>query len=284
VNELELLARLLPFMAPVGGGLVMAAGQDDAAAWREPDGSFTVATCDTSVEQVHFDLERQEPEDVGWRALAYALGDLAAKGATPTYGMVSLSMPRVWADGTAEGIYRGLSGLAREVGLKLVGGDTTAAAGPGALTLALLGRTWTRPIPRSAARAGWQIAVTGALGGSSLSVRRPRPLLQRGARLAAAGYCSGDISDGLLRELDKFSAAAGVGARIQLESIPCVEGVEPLQALASGEEVELVSCGPTPIPHGLVRVGELTADPAVVVVDGRGEVLEIAERGYDHFA
>jgi thiamine-monophosphate kinase len=170
------------------------------------------------------------------------------------------------------------------VGLKLVGGDTTAAAGPAALTLALLGRTWTRPISRSAARAGWQIAVTGALGGSSLSVRRPRPLLQRGARLAAAGYCSGDISDGLLRELDKFSAAAGVGARIQLESIPCVEGVEPLQALASGEEVELVSCGPTPIPHGLVRVGELTADPAVVVVDGRGEVLEIAERGYDHFA
>lgn len=284
MNELELLARLLPFMAPVGGGLVMAAGQDDAAAWREPDGSFTVATCDTSVEQIHFDLERQEAEDVGWRALAYALGDLAAKGATPTYGMVSLSMPRAWAEGTVEGIYRGLSGLAREVGLKLVGGDTTAAAGQGALTLALLGRTWTRPLPRSAARAGWQVAVTGALGGSSLSVRRPRPLLQRGARLAAGGYCSGDISDGLLRELDKFAAAAGVGARIELESIPCVEGVEPLQALASGEEVELVSCGPAPVPQGLVRVGELTADPAVVVVDGRGEVLDVAERGYDHFA
>lgn len=284
MTELELLARLLPFMAESGQGLVIAAGEDDAAAWREPDGSFTVATCDTSVEQVHFDLQRQDPEDVGWRALAYALGDLAAKGAAPRYGMVSLSMPREWNEGMVEGVYRGLSGLAGEVGLKLVGGDTTATPGPASITLALLGRTWTRPLPRSAVRAGWQVAVTGPLGGSSLAVRRPRPLLQRGAQLAGAGYCSGDISDGLLRELDKFAAAAGVGARIQLDLVPCVEGVKPQQALASGEEVDLVTCGPSPVPAGLVRVGELTADPSVVVVDGSGEVLEIAERGYDHFA
>jgi thiamine-monophosphate kinase len=284
MNELALIRRLLPFLSPAGEDLVVGAGEDDAAAWREPDGSFTVATCDTSVEGVHFDLGRQEPEDVGWRALAFALGDLAAKGASPTYGLVSVSMPPGWSLGVAEGIYRGLSSLGGEVGLKLVGGDTSRAPSEGTLTLALLGRTWVRPLPRSAVRADWWVAVTGPLGGASLLVRRPRPLLERGAELAAAGCCSGDVSDGLLRELDKFSMAAGVGARLELPLIPCVEGVEPELALANGEEVELVSCGQGPLPPGLHRVGRLTPDPRVIVVDGRGEEVQIVERGYDHFA
>jgi thiamine-monophosphate kinase len=258
-------------------------GDDDAAVWREPDGDFTVATADSSVERVHFDLRLQEPEDVGWRALALALGDLAAKGAAPTYGLVCLSIPTGWGESVVEGIYRGLAALAGEVGLKLVGGDSTRAPTEGVLTLALLGRTAVRPLPRSAVRPAWWVAVTGPLGGASLEVRRPRPLLARGARLAAAGYCSGDISDGLLRELDKFAAAAGVGARLELARIPCVEGVAPEQALASGEEVELVTCGEGPLPAGLHRVGELTEDARVNVVDAAGQEVEILERGYDHF-
>ena len=284
MTELQLLARLLPYLSRAEGELVIGAGEDDAAAWREPDGSFTVATCDTSVEGVHFDLQRQRAEDVGWRALAFALGDLAAKGAAPTYGMVSLSMPRSWNASTAEGVYRGLAELALDVGLKLVGGGTTASPGQAALTLALLGRTGVPPRPRSSVRAGWLVGVTGPLGGASLDVRRPVPLLARGAELVASGYCSGDISDGLLREMDKYAAAAGVGARLRLPLIPCVPGADPLQALASGEEVELVSCGPPPLPPGLVLVGELTGSPEVVVVDGSDELVEVGERGYDHFA
>jgi thiamine-monophosphate kinase len=283
VNELELVRRLLPYLSSSGGDLVVGPGEDDAAVWREPDGAFTVATCDTSVELVHFDLRLQKPEDVGWRALAFALGDLAAKGATPTYGLVSLSIPGTWSQDVVEGIYRGLAALAGEVDLRLVGGDTTRAPGEGVLTLALLGRATVRPLPRSAVRPGWWVAVTGPLGGASLQVRRPRPLLGRGAELAAAGSCSGDISDGLLRELDKFAMAAAVGARLELARIPCVDGVGPEQALASGEEVELVSCGEGPLPAGLHRVGELTEDPRVRVVDPAGQEVEIGERGYDHF-
>jgi thiamine-monophosphate kinase len=283
MNELEFIGRLRPFLSGSGGDLVVGAGEDDAAAWREPDGSFTVATCDTSVDQVHFDLRRQESEDVGWRALAFALGDLAAKGASPTYGLVSVSVPPGWRIETLEGIYRGLSGLAAEVGLKLVGGDTTRAPGDGALTLALLGRALVQPLPRSAVRGDWWVAVTGPLGGASLEVRRPRPLLERGAELAAAGCCSGDVSDGLLRELDKFAMAAGVGARLELPLVPCAEGVRPERAIASGEEVELVSCGQGPLPPGLHRVGRLTTTPGVIVVGYGGEEIPIEERGYDHF-
>jgi thiamine-monophosphate kinase len=283
LTELELIRRLLPHLAVRGGDLVIGPGEDDAAAWREADGTFTVATCDTSVEGVHFDLSRQRPDAVGWRALCFALGDLAAKGARPTYGLVSLSMPRRWDAGTAEDVYRGMAALAAEVGLRLVGGDTTAAPTDASLTLTLLGTTRVAPTPRSAARPGWPVGVTGPLGGASLAWERPRPRLALGAELAAAGLCCGDVSDGLLAELDKFAAAAGVGARLRLDAVPRAEGASPLAALASGEEVELVCCGPA-LPPGAEPVGELTGDGRVVVIDGRGRPVEVEERGYDHFA
>lgn len=283
MTELELIRRLLPFLARPGGDLLIGPGEDDAAAWREPDGRFTVATCDTAVEGVHFDLSRQRPEAIGWRALCFALGDLAAKGASPAYGLVSLSVPRRWPAEVAEGLYRGLAELAGEVGLRLVGGDTTAAPNDGALTLALLGAAAVRPVPRSAARPGWLVGVTGPLGGASLAWERPRPRLAAGAELAAAGLSCGDVSDGLLTELDKFAAAAGVGARLRLESVPLAEGAGAELALASGEEVELVCCGPS-LPAGIHRVGELTDGGGVVVIGRDGREVEVAERGYDHFA
>jgi thiamine-monophosphate kinase len=91
------------------------------------------------------------------------------------------------------------------------------------------------------------------------------------------------VSDGLLAELDKFAAASGVGARLRLDAVPLAEGASPLAALASGEEVELVCCGPQ-LPPGVIEVGELTADGRVVVLDGAGRAVEVEERGYDHFA
>jgi thiamine-monophosphate kinase len=283
MNELEVIRRLLPYMAAAGGDLLIGAGEDDAAVWRQPDGTFVVATCDTSVEGVHFDLGRQRPEAVGWRALCFALGDLAAKGAAPTFGLVSLSMPRRWPVEVAVGIYRGLAGLADEVGLRLAGGDTTAAPNDGSLTLMLLGAARVAPLARSAAQPGWRVGVTGRLGGASLTWEQPRPRLRLGAELAAAGLCCGDISDGLLMEMDKFAAAAGVGARLHLDAVPLAEGARPEQAVASGEEVELVCCGPE-LPPGLHPVGEVTAGARVVLLDAQGREVEVGKRGYDHFA
>ena len=283
MNELEVIQRLLPHMATAGGDLLIGPGEDDAAVWRQPDGTFVVATCDTSVEGVHFDLGRQRPEAVGWRALCFALGDLAAKGAAPTFGLVSLSLPRQWPVEVAVGIYRGLSRLAGEVGLRLAGGDTTAAPNDGSLTLMLLGAARVRPLARSAAQPGWLVGVTGPLGGASLDWEQPRPRLRLGAELAAAGLCCGDISDGLLMEMDKFAAAARVGARLHLEAVPLVEGARPELAVANGEEVELVCCGPE-LPRGLHPVGELTADARVVLLDAQGREVQVGRRGYDHFA
>jgi thiamine-monophosphate kinase len=283
MTEKELIRRLLPHLTAAGGDLIVGPGEDDAAAWWEPGGGYTVATCDTAVEGVHFDLSRQRPEAVGWRALCFALGDLAAKGARPTYGLVSLSVPRRWPETVAEGVYRGMAALAADVGLSLVGGDTVRAPNEASLTLTLLGRATAPPVPRSAARPGWQVGVTGPLGGASLERERPWPRLALGVRLAEAGLCCGDVSDGLVAELDKFAAAAGVGARLRMDAVPLAEGAAPLAALASGEEVELVCCGPS-LPEGVHPVGHLTGDGRVVVLDAEGAEVALEERGYDHFA
>jgi thiamine-monophosphate kinase len=283
MNEFEVLQHLLPHLSRHGGDLLIGAGEDDSAAWREPDGYYTVATCDTAVEGVHFDLERQKPEDVGWRALAFALGDLAAKGARPTYGLVAIAVPPRWGLEQIEGVYHGLSELAQRVGCRLVGGDTTRAPHDAVLTIALLGVASARPIPRSSARPGWAIGVTGPLGGAKLTWARPSPRLELGAALCAQGLCCGDISDGLLRELDKFAAASGAGARLELDRVPRVRGVSAFDAIASGEEVELVCVGPR-LPDDIHRVGVLEEGGRVRVVDSKGAEVAPPSRGWDHFA
>jgi thiamine-monophosphate kinase len=197
--------------------------------------------------------------------------------------LASISVPHSWSADVVEAIYAGMAQLAAEVGLRIIGGDTTAAPHDGALWLAALGTTPVRPLSRSSAKPGWLVGVTGPLGGAGLHVTRPRPRLALGVELAAAGVCCGDISDGLVRELDKFAAAAGVGAVLRAADVPLAPGAEPLPAIASGEEVELVCVGPGPLPPGVTAVGELTDGGPVWVLGSDGTELKIDERGYDHF-
>jgi thiamine-monophosphate kinase len=107
IGESELLRRILPYLTTSGYQVV--AGEDDAAVWPslDPDypQDYVVASCDTSVEGVHFDLSWMTPVDVGHRALALALGDLAAKGAAPKYILVALAAPRSWSVETVTGLY-----------------------------------------------------------------------------------------------------------------------------------------------------------------------------------
>jgi thiamine-monophosphate kinase len=270
----------------------------------------TVATCDTMVEGVHFERAWLDPEDVGWRAVALATGDLAAKGATPTYGLVSLSLPALgWTQEDVVGLYRGMAQLAGRIGLKLVGGDTSSTPIAASIQLTLLGKATAEVVPRSAAKPGWLVAVTGPLGaaGAGLrelthgepcppdweaALRRPMPRLDDGRQLAAAGVCCGDVSDGLIREMEKFMAAAGTGCRIRLDDVPCASGVPPALALTSGEETELVCVAPESairaaaetLERELFVVGELTAELHVAVLDAAGQELQFQDRGHEHFA
>lgn len=287
-GEFGLLDRIRPYLAPGNAGA--GAGRDDAAVMANADG-FTVASCDMFVEGVHFDLGWMTAQDAGWRSLALALGDLAAKGAAPSWALVSLAMPDRWTVEDLEGLYRGMAGLAADTQVMIVGGDMSAIDGPAVLSITVVGSARKRPLARSEARPGWSIAVTGPLGGAAVALRERRPLrlvplLDEGRRLNEAGLCCGDISDGLLREMEKFLAFSGAGSVLRAADVPAAAGASPEEALTGGEEAELVCVGPAELIRkaGLTPIGELTEERAVKVVGTGGAVVRSSLRGYDHFA
>ena len=283
LGEFGLLERIRPFLAEQSG-------KDDAAVLEDANG-FIVASCDMFVEGVHFDLDWMSAEDAGWRSLALALGDLAAKGATPSWALTSIALPRTWEVDDLDGLYRGMNALAESVSLGIVGGDMSSIDGPAVLSVTVVGRADARPLARSEARTGWSVAVTGPLGAAAVALRERRalrlqPLLAEGRKLNAAGLCCGDISDGLLREMDKFVAFSGAGSVIRAGEVPVADGATLEEALTSGEEAQLVCVGPEDAVRGagLRPFGYLTDDPSIQVLGVDGTPLQVHDFGYDHFA
>jgi thiamine-monophosphate kinase len=278
-GELELLTLIRPYLAEDAGG-------DDAATWSDA-GAFTVASTDMYVEGVHFDLTWMTAEDTGWRAVALALGDLAAKGAQPAWAVTSVAVPKSWAVDDFVGLFKGMHALALKTNLEIVGGDMSAIDGPAVISVTVVGRTSSRPLARSEARAGWAVAVTGPLGAAAVALRERRalrlePLLAEGRRLNQAGLCCGDISDGLVREMEKFAAMSGCGCVLRAADVPVADGATAQEALTSGEEAELVCVGPEDSIRkaGLQPIGVMSSDKVVRVVGAD----QLNLRGYDHFA
>jgi len=283
VGELGLLARIKPYLDARAGG-------DDAAVIADATG-FVVASADMFVEGVHFDLGWMTAEDAGWRSLALALGDLAANGADPAWGLASVALPNAWTMEHLTGLYAGMAALGKRFKLEIVGGDLSSIDGPAVLSLTVTGRTTKMPLARAQAEAGWSVAVTGPLGAAAIALRERRPhrlvpLIEEGRRLNELGLCCGDVSDGLVREMEKFRAMAGVGCVLWAEDVPRAAGATIEDALTSGEEAELVCTGPTELLKraGLQPVGTLTADGEIKVIDARGAPVRLTSSGYDHFA
>lgn len=293
LGESELLRRILPYLTTSGYQVV--AGEDDAAVWPslDPDDprDYVVASCDSSVEGVHFDLTWMDAVDVGHRALALALGDLAAKGASPKYVLVSLAAPRSWPVDTVTGLYRGLHRVAERYDMAIAGGDTAATPGAAVLSLTVLGTVAQVPLARSRAQPGWAVGVTGPLGAAAVALRErrvflPEPRFEAGEKLNQAELCCGDVSDGLVREMEKFAAASGCGCVVRAAEVPCAAGATLDDALSSGEESELVCVGPEErlVRAGVRPIGRLTPGGAVRFVAADGSDLDLKARGYDHFA
>ena len=293
LGESELLRRITPYLTTSGYQVV--AGEDDAAVWPslDPDSpqDYVVASCDTSVEGVHFDLSWMSSVDVGHRALALAMGDLAAKGAAPKYLLIALTAPPSWQVETLTGLYEGMHRLALRFDMAIAGGDMTASDGPAVLTLTVVGTVPEVPLARSRAKAGWVVGVTGPLGGAVLALRQrrvflPEPKFEEGRLLNQAQLCCGDVSDGLIREMEKFAVVSGAGCVLRAHDVQLAAGATVHDALTSGEESELVCVGPedTMIRAGVRPIGVMTEGPAVRVVGPDGADLDVGGRGYDHFA
>ncbi len=279
---------------------------DDAALLDVPHGARLVVSVDTSVEDVHFKRDWLTPEEIGWRATAAALSDLAAMAADPLGLLVAISVPPRWTDDTLA-LGAGIAAAARFAGLPIVGGDTT---GGELLTLSLtvLG-TSRAPLSRAGARPGDIIYVTGRLGGPAAALRalalgdtadpshrarfaHPEPRLQAARWLVERGATAAiDISDGLGADLQHLAAASNVTLEIDVARVPQLPGVSIDDALAGGEEYELaVTSGAldteafqaeTGLP--LTAIGEVVAGPSGVRAKQWGHRVDLP-RGYDHFS
>ncbi|HEX9573837.1 MAG TPA: thiamine-phosphate kinase [Myxococcales bacterium] len=308
MNELRLIdAFLAPFGlsrdARAAGPGVLSGPGDDCAVVRPSAGRKLVLKVDELVEGVHFDWRWFEPEDVGHKALAVALSDLAAAGARPRWFLCALGVRRK-ADAlrTARGMARGMAALARRQGCALVGGNVTRAAG-WSVSLTALGEA-ARPRGRGGARPGDTLVVAGELGRAALGLRllragrrkrsggertavtahlRPEPLV--GAGLAAGGLAAAavDVSDGLLRDLGHLCAASGCGAEVELSSLPVDPAVRAAGielALSGGEDYALLFAVRARNLRRLLAAIRRTGSPATAVgrfVAGRG--IRLLEHG-----
>ena len=235
-----------------------------------------VVTQDALVEGVHFRFDLVSWRDLGFRAAAVNLSDLAASGADPIALLVTLGLPAATEVDDVLELYAGLN----EPGVPVRGGDTTRAESA-LLCVTALGRAERVP-GRGGARPGDLLVVTGPLGGAGAAFRsgrlqRPPLRLDEGRRLAPIATAMLDISDGLAADAAHLAARSGCRLAIELERVPLAEGAL-VGDLAFGEDYELLAA--TPDALGFSVIGRCEAGSGVVLTL-HGEPVELA--GWEHF-
>jgi thiamine-monophosphate kinase len=277
-------------------GVILGPG-DDTAILRVPPDRVLLFTCDMLAEGVHFRRDWATPWQIGWKAMAVNLSDLAAMGGEPGFAVASVSMPGEAEKTVAEELAAGMIAAASEYGAALVGGDLVGSTGPMAVDVAALG--WVEEglaLRRSGARAGDAVVVTGTLGASAtglqallhglqeeddLSVKEalaahltPRPRVKEGRAIAMTRQATAmmDISDGVAMDLPRLCAESGLGARVWEARLPLAPACAALAArlsqeavslaLTGGEDYELLFTCP---PEAVSRIAD-----ALSQVDGAG--------------
>jgi thiamine-monophosphate kinase len=236
-----------------------------------------VVTQDTLVEGVHFRLDWLSWRELGFRAAAVNLSDLAASGADAEALIVTLAVP---AETEAESVYELYAGMA-EAGVRIVGGDTTSAPGA-ALTVTAIGRAERVP-GRCGAVPGDHLVVTGPLGASGAAFRaggyvRPPIRLREGRELAHRAHAMLDVSDGIAVDAGHLARRSGVRCVVELERIPLAPGAT-VDDLGFGEDYELLAA--VGDPGGLAVVGRVEEGEGVELLLG-GEPRPLP--GWEHFS
>jgi len=248
-SEFDAIRALLASWGPLAHGI-----GDDAAVFTPPIGEQLVVSTDALLEGVHFRAPWLSAEEIGARAAAAALSDIAAMGARALAVLVALEIPARWHE-QLSALAAGLGRVVKEADARIVGGNLTRGERLG-ITLTVIGAS-ARPVHRRGALAGDALWVTGHLGGPGSALREllagreptaanrvrfaaPVPRLREGAWLAAVGaHAMLDISDGLAADAGHLAAASDVTCELWLDALPRVAGCTPADALGSGEEYEL---------------------------------------------
>ncbi len=316
-SEFDLIARY--FKRPAANA-VLGVG-DDAALLAPTAGAELVVSTDMLVAGRHF-LAEADPYHLGHKALAVNLSDLAAMGAVPRWATLSLALPEVdeaWLAAFSRGFFE----LAGRFGVSLVGGDTTRGPLNLCVTV-LGEAPAGRALRRGGAQPGDGVWVSGDLGGAALAVchlngelvldaadaalcqirlHRPEPRVVLGDMLCCVAHAAIDLSDGLLADLGHILTASGVGAEIEFDRLPAHPALAPKRAdplarrclLAGGDDYELCFTAPPERDRAIhaiaetagvtvTRIGRITDQAGLRLLDGAGREMDIRERGFDHFA
>ena len=308
------------FKAPDG---VMGIGDDCAVLPTYPisegPGELLVST-DLLMEGVHFLREESSPEDIGWKAAAVNLSDIAAMGGSPVATFLSIALPKDAQGEWAERFIKGYAEISDLFDVPLLGGDTTSSLREIAINVCVLGRCPSgKAITRSGARPGDVIYVTGPLGDSAAGLqailknlertedvatlihrhKRPQPRIRAASDLIATDLVGAmmDISDGIASDLRHILKASGVGAIVELDRLPLTEEFMRVckeqnwnayeLATGGGEDFELLFTAPAGLEK---RTDIITVYPIGRIVEGSGLQwfdgggrTDFDTTGYEHF-
>lgn len=303
------------FLRPLAGAPEALGLLDDAALLSPPEGAELVLTQDAVVASVHF-FPDDSPASVARKALRVNLSDLAAKGARPLGALLTLALPKdtpvAWMDAFAAA----LGADAAAYGCPLMGGDTVATPGPVTVSITALG---TVPkggfVPRTGARPGQAILVSGTIGDAALGLRlrqgtthaafarlsdeqrahlldrylHPQPRLALAPALRAHAAAAMDVSDGLVGDLSKMLAASGCGGRIEAHRVPLSvaaataaghDAALHAAALTGGDDYEILACVPHGEVHGFVLAAAEAGVPVALIGETRAEAgLDVRDAG-----
>jgi thiamine-monophosphate kinase len=293
---------------------------DDAAAWVVKAGT-QLATVDSLIEDIHFNLSTITWQELGWKSLAVNLSDIAAMGGIPEYALVSLGLPGSCEVEDITALYRGMIELARQHNVNIVGGDTCRSPAV-MITVTVLGRSSGDLLRRSSAQPGDSIAVTGHLGGAAVGLdmlannttastemaaslryafNKPVPRIVEGQLLVKHNIRTAiDVSDGFLADLRHICEISGVSARVNTDNLPVfppaahVYGEKALNmALSGGEDYELIFTGNAADIEEIKKeascpitiVGEIIeGQPGdISLLDSDRNPINITESGWEHF-
>ena len=311
MNEFELI-RTLTAGLPAYPSTVVGPGDDCAVVDVGLPGQWLLLKTDAVVEGIHFTAEAA-PEQVGHKALARCLSDVAAMAGSPVSALITLGLPPDFSLDWVTSVYAGLNRLASRFQVGVVGGETTTSPERRFLSVCVLGTVDRRKcLLRSTAQVGDAIFVTGQLGGSLTGKH-----LDFEPRLTEAKWLADhfdihamiDLSDGLAGDLRHVLAASHVGAELRAAAIPISPAAKQQRsaprpapealraALEDGEDFELLFTLPgqqaVPLRDAwaiafpellLTCIGKITSGPGLLLRDARDQVQEVTQHGYTHFA
>lgn len=291
---------------------------DDCAVMPSGNGELLFST-DLLMEGVHFLRDESSAEDIGWKAAAVNLSDIAAMGGTPVATFLSIALPKDAQGGWAERFIEGYAQISRLYDVPLLGGDTTSSLRDIAVNVGILGRCPSgKRAMRSGAKPGETIYVTGHLGDSAGGLqailkgidrndmvqtliahhKRPVPRVNEGRALMDSGKVGAmmDISDGIASDLRHIMKASGVGAVVRLDRLPCSRQLLDVckehgwdiyeLATSGGEDFELLLTGPEGLENELdiplYPIGHITSGNELKwTIDNEEADQEFI--GYKHF-